>query len=165
MAAVCDICELGPRCVSPFLSRSTLPGSVTPNFPIFPASPSSASSRPRWESLLGRAVPLALASVCRVRGGGAGGGWWLMRMETVFPSLERRPSVGAARIFPDTVYCTELWGVRPARAGFRWGFIGRFQACFFLRSRGRERMTSPQRETEGSGFRPNPQLRIQGTDC
>lgn len=38
-----------------------------------------------------------------VRGGCPGGGLWLIRMEIVFPSLERWPYVGAAQIFPDTV--------------------------------------------------------------
>ena len=46
------------------------------------------------------------------------------RMEIVFPSLERWPRVGAAQIFPDTVYCKELWCLRFARAGFRRGFLG-----------------------------------------
>ena len=100
-----DICKFGPQCVSPFLSCSTLPGSVTPNFPLFSTSSSSASTGPRWECILGWAMPLALASVCRVRGGCPGGGLWLIRMEIVFPSLERWPSVGAAQIFPDTVCC------------------------------------------------------------
>lgn len=81
-------------------------------------------------------MPLALVSVCRVRGGCTGGGLWLIRMEIVFPSLERWPYVGAAQIFPDTVCCKEFWVVRTVRAGFGWGFAGGFQAFFFLQNKG-----------------------------
>lgn len=46
-----------------------------------------------------------------VCGGCIGGGLWLIRMEIVFPKLEREPRVGAAPIFPDTECCGELWGL------------------------------------------------------
>lgn len=64
LAVSFDICKFGPRCVSLFLSCSTLPGSVTPNFPIFSTSASSVSTRLRWACILGWAVPLALALAC-----------------------------------------------------------------------------------------------------
>lgn len=44
-----------------------------------------------------------------VCGGCIRGGLWLIRMEIVFPKLEREPHVGAAPTFPDTV--GELWGL------------------------------------------------------
>lgn len=135
---VWDICKLGPHGAALFLSCSTLPGSVTPNFPTVSASPPSASPRPRWECILGPAMSSAPASLGRVhvRGGGTGGGLWLVGMEIVFPSLEHWPYVGAAQILPDTEGCKELWGVRIARAGFRWRFVERSQASFSLRSKG-----------------------------
>ena len=65
LAVFSDICKFGPHRVSPFLSCSTLPGSVSPNFPMFSTSPSSVSTRLWRECILGWALPLALASMCR----------------------------------------------------------------------------------------------------
>ena len=124
--------QLWPR----FLIFASLAPTVFLCFPLAPPylAPSSSISAFLHFALLcfhqaeadripGRAMPLALASVCRV--------WWVhrgwfvaQRMEIVFPSLERWPCVGAAQIFPDTVYCKELWCLCFARAGFGWGFLG-----------------------------------------
>lgn len=46
-----------------------------------------------------------------VCGGCIGGGVWRIRMEIIFPKLERGPRVGAALSFPDAVCCGELWGL------------------------------------------------------
>lgn len=104
LAVFFDICKFGPHCVSPFLSCSTLPGSVTPNFPIFSTSPSSVSTRPRRECILGWAVPLALASVCRCVVGASGVVCGSSEWKLFFPNWNTGLLWGLLRVFQ--TWCT-----------------------------------------------------------
>lgn len=90
-----------------------------------PISPSSPFRSPLFPPGRGGSVSWAglcpwLWPLCSVCGECTGGGLWLIRMEILFPRLERLPCVGAGPIFPDTVSCAELWGLCNARTEFGW---------------------------------------------
>lgn len=127
MAQFSDICKFGSHCVSPFLSCSTLPGSSPPISPFSPLFP------PGRGGGVSQAGPCPwLWPLCAVCGVCTGGGLWLSRMEIIFSSLEHWPCVGAAQIFPDTVYCKEPWGLRFARVRVPVGI--RRRVCLFCSS-------------------------------